>query len=335
MNESLYNWLLEPDPANPGVRSVALRDLLHLPADDPQRVAARREVMQTGPVPAILAAQDAAGWWEQPGPGYSPKYTGTVWSVIQLALLGADGADGRVRAATEHLLAHSRSPYGGFSAGADPAGMIHCLQGNLVAALLDLDCAADPRLQQAIDWLARSVTGEGIAPAEQKQAVPRYYRSGNCAPGFACAANDGQPCAWGAARALLALSKLPPNRRTATIQGAIDAGVDFLLSVDLTTAAYPIPSYSNKPSRSWFQLQALPQGYVTDLLLVLEVLVALGYRHDPRLAPALAWLQGKADADGRWRQEYTYNGKTWVDIEQKGQPSKWVTLRALKATADR
>ena len=328
------DWLLEPDTVNPGVRCIALRDLLHLSADDPQRVAARREVMLTGPVPAILSAQNVEGWWGQPGPGYPPKYIGTVWSLIQLALLGADGEDPRVRAACEYVLAHSRSSYGGFSAGADPGGMIHCLQGNLAAALLDLGYGSDARLKQAVDWLARSITGEGIAPAEDKQAVPRYYRSGNCAPGFACAANEGQPCAWGATRALLALSKLPVEQRTPTIQAAIDLGVDFLLSVDLLTAAYPIPSYSSKPSRSWFQLQALPQGYVTDLLLVLEVLVALGYRQDPRLQTALHWLEGKANADGRWLQEYTYNGKTWVDIEQKGRPSKWVTLRALRATAD-
>ncbi len=328
------SWLLEPDPSNPGVRSLALRDLLHLPADDPQRVAAQQEVMRSGPVPVILAAQNAEGWWGQTGPGYPPKYIGTVWSLIQLALLGADGQDPRVRAACEYVLAHSRSSYGGFSAGADPGGMIHCLQGNLVAAMLDLGCIDEPRLQQAIDWLARSITGEGIAPSENKQAVPRYYRSGNSAPGFACAANEGQPCSWGAKRVLMALSKLPIERRTHKIQAAIDLGVEFLLSVDLLTAAYPIPSYSDKPSRSWFQLQALPQGYVTDLLLVLEVLVALGYRHDPRLGPALAWLQGKANADDCWVQEYTYNGKTWVDIEQKGRPCKWVTLRAMRVMGD-
>jgi hypothetical protein len=28
--------------------------------------------------------------------------------------------------------------------------------------------------------------------------------------------------------------------------------------------------------------------------------------------------------------EYTYNGKMWVDIEEKGKPSKWVTLRAMR-----
>jgi hypothetical protein len=27
---------------------------------------------------------------------------------------------------------------------------------------------------------------------------------------------------------------------------------------------------------------------------------------------------------------YGYKGKMWMDIEKKGKPSKWVTLRALR-----
>lgn len=50
-------WLLEPDEANPGVRYFALRDLLHRPETDPEVLAARRAVLATGSVPAILAAQ--------------------------------------------------------------------------------------------------------------------------------------------------------------------------------------------------------------------------------------------------------------------------------------
>jgi hypothetical protein len=41
-------------------------------------------------------------------------------------------------------------------------------------------------------------------------------------------------------------------------------------------------------------------------------------------------LKNKQDAQGRWIMEYSYNGKTWVDIEEKKQPSKWVALRALR-----
>jgi hypothetical protein len=38
----------------------------------------------------------------------------------------------------------------------------------------------------------------------------------------------------------------------------------------------------------------------------------------------------KQDEQGRWKMEYSYNGKTLVDIEEKGKPSKWVTLRVLR-----
>ncbi len=58
--------------------------------------------------------------------------------------------------------------------------------------------------------------------------------------------------------------------------------------------------------------------------------MGLGLAGDARLRPAIDLLQSKQDAQGRWTMEYSYNGKTWVDIEEKKQPSKWVTLRALR-----
>ena len=32
-----------------------------------------------------------------------------------------------------------------------------------------------------------------------------------------------------------------------------------------------------------------------------------------------------------WLLEYSDRGKTWGETERKGAPSKWVTLRALRA----
>jgi len=58
-------------------------------------------------------------------------------------------------------------------------------------------------------------------------------------------------------------------------------------------------------------------------------LAELGYAADPRLAHALQFILGKQDAQGRWKLEGGLNGKLWADVEQKGKPSKWVTLRAL------
>jgi hypothetical protein len=81
------------------------------------------------------------------------------------------------------------------------------------------------------------------------------------------------------------------------------------------------------PSQSWFKL-GFPIGYVTDVLQNLSVLCELGFATDIRLHAAIVWLLSKQDTSGRWRNEYAYPGKTWVDIETQGQLSKWVTLRA-------
>jgi hypothetical protein len=322
-------WLLEPDPVNPGVRYFALTDLLGYAADDPQVIEARRAVMATGPVPAILYNQRPDGrWGDESGSGYYPKYTGTIWSLIFLAQLGADGSDPRVRQAGEYVLQHTQSKYGGLSVDGKPSGLIHCLQGNLLAALLDLGWQGDERIALALDWLARSIIGTGIAPAEQQDAPVRYYRSGNSAPGFVCAANNHMPCAWGAVKAMLALSKVRESARTPAIQAAIRQGVDFLFGRNPALADYPT-GYATKPNQSWFRF-GYPIGYVTDVLQNLEVLTNLGFGADPRLRPAIELVLSKQDREGRWKLEYTYNGKTWVDIEEKGKPSKWVTLRALR-----
>ena len=46
---------------------------------------------------------------------------------------------------------------------------------------------------------------------------------------------------------------------------------------------------------------------------------ALRLDTDPRIAPAVAWLLGKQDGAGRWRNEHAWNGKTWTDIERQGE----------------
>jgi hypothetical protein len=321
-------WLLEDDPANPGVRYFAQQQLLGKPADDPEVIGARRAVMSTGPVPAILDAQEPEGYWLKPGPGYNPKYRSTVWSVTMLAQLGADGRDPRVQKGCQYILDHALDKNGAFSASGTQGGAVLCLMGNLSAALLDLGLLGDERLRGAMEWMARIVTGEGIAPSEEKDAPVRYLKSATCAPRFCCSANDGKPCAWGAVKVMLAFSKLPDDARTPLIRKAIETGLDFLLGTDPAKADYPM-GYSTKPSQSWFRF-GFPLFYVTDVLQNLEILTSLGFGPDPRLSAAMDLVAGKQDDQGRWKMEYTYNGKTWVDIEEKGQPSKWVTLRALK-----
>ena len=208
-----------------------------------------------------------------------------------------------------------------------PSAAIHCLNGNLVRALLGFGLLDDERVQRAIDFQASAITGEGEI---------HFYKSSMPGPGFRCGANEGLPCAWGATKALLALARVPPERRSPPVQRAVDAGVEFLLSRDPVVADYPMGYGATKPNGSWFRL-GFPSGYVTDVLQVLEALCEAGAAGDPRLGHAIEWLLSQQDAEGRWANNYPYNGKMVAGIDRPGAPSRWVTLRAcsvLKAVAE-
>src|SRR5512134_3261012 len=99
-------WLLEFE--NPGVRYLALRDLLDLPSDDPKLKTARRQAHKEGSIAVILSNMKKDGYWVEPGPGYNPKYMGTVWSIILLAELGARvSEDNRIEKACKYLLEYA------------------------------------------------------------------------------------------------------------------------------------------------------------------------------------------------------------------------------------
>ena len=337
------DWLLEPDESRPAIRYYTLRDILGRDENDSEVKAAKAAIMTSGPVPVILAAQQPEGYWGKPG----PAYTGTMPAIVYMAQLGADGADPRVRAGCEYLLSQYIDINGGLS-----YKDTQCTAGNMGAALIDFGWLKDQRLQTAMEWLAQTITGEGVADSSNSDTSKGYDKSGNSSPPFACSANGNLPCAWGAIKAMIALSKVPPAKLTRNMHEAIKQGVDFLLSHDPAVADYPF-GRGNRPSSNWFKFR-YPLGTSADVLQNLEVLAALGQAENPKLANALDLVISKQNQQGRWLLEHTYKeladtqekkvfywyqnslrlyitGKELAEIqEKKGQPSKWVTLRALR-----
>jgi hypothetical protein len=116
------------------------------------------------------------------------------------------------------------------------------------------------------------------------------------------------------------------DAQSSLVERALEVGAEFLLSRDPPVADYP---YTGRVSSTWFKL-GFPLSYWSDVLETVSNLVELGYGKDPRLSSGLDWIVGKQDDNGRWKLENSLNGKMWVDIEAKGKPSKWVTLRALR-----
>ena len=329
LNADSPGWLAEHE--EPAVRHLALRDLLDYPADDPRLLAARAAAHRAGAISLVLENMQPEGFWAKPGPGYGPKYHSTVWALILLAQMGASvQQDTRVRQACGYYLDHSLAVDGQISYNGAPGGTIDCLQGNMLWALVTLGCD-DPRLELALDWMARSNTGEGVAPRSTqtkalRETTLRYYayKSG---PDFQCGANDHLACAWGAAKVLMAISALPAALRTPLAERAAARGAEFLFSAPVETAMWP--SISGTPSANYWKF-GFPVFYISDLLQIAAALVGLGYGKDARMAALLELIRARQDADGRWPLEYSYSTKTWGSYGRVGKPNPWVTLRALR-----
>jgi hypothetical protein len=85
-----------------------------------------------------------------------------------------------------------------------------------------------------------------------------------------------------------------------------------------------------KGSAVWMNF-AFPTWWHYDVLRGLDYLRSAGVKRDERLAEAIELVESKRDGDGRWRLDTRYAGVMPVAIDEgEGQPSRWITLRALR-----
>ena len=67
-----------------------------------------------------------------------------------------------------------------------------------------------------------------------------------------------------------------------------------------------------------------------DVLRALDYFQDAGIKYDPRMDDALDLLMKKRTSDQRWNLQAKHSGRTHVDMETIGKPSRWNTLRALR-----
>ncbi len=142
------SWLLDYTD-NPSIYFWFQRDIIGRPADASALVQAREQILYSLPVQQIFAAQDAAGFWENPESIDQPRYRATLWSLALLAELGAPRTSRRARAACEFILQNHFSDDGKLD---DQPNA-----GLLLRTLFYFNYPADPRLARLIDALAANV----------------------------------------------------------------------------------------------------------------------------------------------------------------------------------
>lgn len=321
MPDQVIKWLLEDD--NPSVRYFTLTTLMQKSAGDAEVKKARQAIMKSEAVPAILAEQTNDGIWGEPKRFYRDKYKGTSWNLLILAEMGADPAHQSIKNACEFILQYSQDPEsGGFSYDTStktgtglPSGVVPCLTGNMVYSLIKLGYLEDDRVQKAIDWITSYQRADDAADEGPKGKVYERYEM--------CWGRHS--CHMGVAKTLKALAAIPPDKRTPTINAKLDELLEYFLKHHLYKKSHNLEQIARP---GWLKL-GFPLMYQTDILELLGIFADLE-RFDSRLMDALAIVKSKRGADGKWKLENTFNGKTLVNIEKKGQPSKWITLKALK-----
>jgi len=104
-------WLLEE--GDPDVAFLTMRDLLDIPANDPELLALKKKAYSNGAIPYLLNQMDSPGFLEKTRARIFPKYQSTVWTLILLAQLGACAdMDDRIRKACNYFLDHAVNDQG-------------------------------------------------------------------------------------------------------------------------------------------------------------------------------------------------------------------------------
>lgn len=238
---------------------------------------------------------------------YIPKYQTTWHRVMALGEMGAPADDPRLARALDEILAFFVKPDGGMGR----RGSHLCTTGNLCRAAILLGRGDDRRVERGIEWLVGQQMKDG---------------GWHCWPEKH---TEGTIDAW---EAMGAFAALPESRRPREV---VERGLDFLFAKGLGIGQGYAP---------WERIH-FPRHYYYDALVGLDIATALAPR-DARLAPAIAWLEGKRGSNGMWRLDrhhpdfddagYTPHGPgiglsiSPLVVEEAGASSKWATLAALR-----
>jgi hypothetical protein len=303
-------WLLEPD--QPSVRYRALTELLGRKESDPDVRAARNAILERGWAAEILSQRHPGGGWNDGESQYRPKYLSTNWMMLVLADLGLTRAVPEVREACEFWMDGFAAKDGGL--GGNSKGVPHyCVGANQARALIRFGYGDDPRVRKTIDWLVDIADPKG---------------------GWSCFGSGRNLDSW---EAMSVFAAYPRSKWSPRMKSCVEKGAEFFLERELYR--------QGDRYEPWYRFH-YPPHYYYDLLVGLDFMTALGYAGDPRLDYAVTFLRSRRRRDGRWNldavhpdleggqaQWYATHPKhrpTPFALEKVGQPSKMITLTALR-----
>jgi len=303
LNADPTEWLLEE--SNPHVRYFTLRWLLDKPDDDAWVIATSKMIDQSDPVQKILKQQRPEGYW-----GSDPRpLHGTKGQLMVLPWLGYRGKEAG-RKALEYRLNGCIQEDGGFAYEIkDRTVYLPCHGAETLRYLHWFGQSEDARAKGLLNWLLKIQSEEGGWPCVSKK--------------------NPHSCFWATAVVLRAMRVLPEDWVTEDVKKARLRANEMFLEADL----YKHHRSLGKPSPRWFEF-GFPMQFDSDILELLTLMGPFINPDNERIRDGLGLVMEKQDEMGRWPCEKHPKGGRWVgkyiELEEIGEPSKWVTLHAMR-----
>jgi hypothetical protein len=297
--DEIIGWLLDGDPS---IRWQALRDLEGVP--EPVWKLEQMRVSTEGWGARLLSHQDSVGRWTPRL--YGKKWLSTTYSLVLLRRLGLPAGDPRALRSCSLFLDEGLADDGGMDLSAGRSASETCITAMVLAcfAWFGFD---DPRREQLLDFLLAEQLADG---------------------GWNCRSNRVHGSFHTTISVLEALHEYAQTSSYSSDQVTTAAarGREFLLMHRLFRSHHT----GEVASPALLKLSFPPRWHF-DVLRGLDHFYAARKLEDDRLQDAIDVVEEKRRADGTWPLQQRWPGETWFEMEKVGGPSRWNTLRAMRA----
>ena len=293
-------WLMEGDPS---IRWQVMRDILKV--SEPEYSLERMRASTEGWVSQLLGYQDDNGGW---GCGiYSPKWTSTTYTLLQLKRMGLDPNNEKARKACMLLLDKGFYHDEGINFFASWDMSETCVTG-LVLSLLSYFNIQDERLPKLVGHLLKEQMQDG---------------GWNCLS-YKGATHSSFHTTLIVLEGLREFEKKSDQYRNEIMKTRAEA-IDFLALHKFYKSHRTDKVFDQRMTRFSF-----PPRWRYDIMKMYDFLQEAKVPWQDGMADAAELIIKKRNPDGSWNLQGKHSGRVWFDMERSGQPSRWNTLRGLR-----
>ncbi len=290
--DSIIQWLLDGDV------SIQYLTRLELLGESPDQLQSLQKRIETeGYGARFLASRNENGHW-----GiwfYQPKWTCTHYTLLDLKEIGIPRDNLSCREMVIRALNQCMLDSGGINFAKSKIQSDMAIDGMFLnyAAFF---CPEDARIERLASFIIRYQKADGGFSMDPGGLQSDPHTTLCVLEGFA------------------AYRKAGFTKFLDDINYSESTAIEWLLAKDL---------FMSDDVR--YRKFSFPYRYRYDLLRVLAYFSRNHVTMDSRMEPAIQWLIRKKDSSGCWYLENIHHGNVHFHLEEKGKPSRFVTLKAL------